>query len=49
MEKKITKIPRIQRIKKINKFSTMNSPVYLIKYIPKKIQKITTIPNIYYA
>ena len=45
MEKKITKIPRIQRIKKINKFSTMNSPVYLIKYIPKKIAKNNNNPE----
>ena len=36
MEKKNNKIHRFQRIKKINKFSTINSPVYLIKYIPKK-------------
>ena len=39
MEKKKNKIPNIQRIKKINKFSTLNSPIYLIKYIPKKNSK----------
>ena len=45
MEKKITKIPRIQRIKKMNKFSIMNSPVYLIKYIPKKNSKNNNNPE----
>ena len=39
MEKKKNKFPHIQRIKKINKFSTINSPVYLIKYCPKKNSK----------
>ena len=36
MEKKKNKISRIQRIKKLNKFSTSETNVYLIKYIPKK-------------
>ena len=36
MEKKKNKISRIQRIKKINKYSTIDTSVYLIKYIPKK-------------
>ena len=36
MEKKKNKPSRIQRIKKVNKYSTSNSSVYLIKYIPKK-------------
>ena len=39
MEKKKNKFPHIQRIKKINKYSTINSPVYLIKYCPKKNSK----------
>ena len=39
MEKKKNKISRIQRIKKINKYSTIDTSVYLIKYIPKKNSK----------